>query len=146
MILATIGLNNISADGDTNQAGKRDDSVRSGIVSTILLRFTQLADTNGGDGDAGATGEAEQDGKNDDTGRGGTQREPDTKRGNNGEEDSKDADVERADDVRVVARKNSTNDRSGVHDGDQVVGKVLVKALVEGVGGDIAQGDEEREL
>ena len=146
VVRATVGLNKTPTNGDADQAGKRHDRVRGGVVPAVLLRLAHAPDADGSNGDGSAAGKAEQDGEDDDAGGGVAEGQPDAETRDQGQQHGEEAHVEGADHVGVVPRQGSPDDRARVHDGEQVEGEVLAEALVQGVGRDVSEGDEEREL
>ena len=72
--------------------------------------------------------------------------EPDAEAGHRRQDDGSDANVEGPDKVGVVARERAADDAGGVEDGDELIGELLGEALVHGVGGGVAHGDEEGKL
>ncbi|KAF4504213.1 hypothetical protein G6O67_008391 [Ophiocordyceps sinensis] len=145
-VRAAAGLDNVAADGDAEQAGKGDDGVAGGVVAAVVLRLAHAADAHGGDADAGAASEAEEHREGHDTGARVAERQPHAQAGDEGHQDGEEARVEGPDHVGVVAGQGPAEDGAGVHDGQQVEGKRLAEALVQGIGGDVGQGDEEGEL
>lgn len=134
-----------AADGDADEAGKRRHRVR-GVVAVAVLRLAHAADAHGRHGDSGARAEAEEHGEDDDAGARPAQRQPNAQAGDKRQQHEEEEGVEGPDHVGVVAGQHAPDDGAGVHDGQQVEGERLAEALVQGKGGDVSDGNEEREL
>lgn len=146
MVLAAVGLDNGSADGNTDEARKRDDGICRGVVPTVLLRLAQPPNTHRGDGDARPRSKAKQYRKDNTPSRRMSRRQPDTKTGHNREHDGPNARVEGPHDISIIPRQRTPNHRPGIHNGNQVVGETLVKPLMQRIRRDEGQRNEEREL
>ena len=110
------------------------------------MGLAKLTNADGGNSDTRSAGEAEQHREDENAGLGMPGRQPHAQAGDDGEQDGQDTDVVRSNNIRVVSRKKSADNRSRIHDREQVVREVLGETLGEGVSGDVRKRNEEREL